>query len=108
MTTIPPNSDRSAAVTGAGSGLGRELALQLDSKGYAVFGTALSDGEREELRSASNGRIRLDIVDITDEQAVYGWAESVNAEVQSRGLDLLINNAGILTQGPLSPGAARH
>jgi NAD(P)-dependent dehydrogenase (short-subunit alcohol dehydrogenase family) len=101
MTTIGPNNDRSAAVTGAGSGLGRELALQLDGKGYAVFGTALAEGEREALRSASNGRIRLEIVDITDEQAVYGWATSVNAEVQSRGLDLLINNAGILTPGPL-------
>ncbi len=101
MTTIEPNDDRSAATTGAGSGLGRELALQLDSKGYAVFGTALSEEETEELRSARNGRIRLAIVDITDEQAVHAWAEAVNAEVQSHRLDLLINNAGILTPGPL-------
>ncbi len=101
MTTIEPNDDRSAAITGAGNGLGRELALQLDSKGYAVFGTALSADETKELRSASNGRIRLAIVDITDEQAVHGWAKAVSAEVQSHGLDLLINNAGILTPGPL-------
>jgi NAD(P)-dependent dehydrogenase (short-subunit alcohol dehydrogenase family) len=101
MTTIEPNDDRSVAITGAGSGLGRELALQLDSKGYAVFGTALSDDETKELRSASNDRIRLAIVDITDEQAVHGWAETVDAEVQGHGLDVLINNAGILTPGPL-------
>ena len=72
-----------------------------------MFGTALSDDEIEDLRSASNGRIRLDIVDITDEQAVHGWAEAVNAEVQSHGLDLLINNAGILTPGPSGGPAAR-
>ena len=101
MTTSEPDADRSAAITGAGSGLGRELALQLDSKGYAVFGTALSDEEIEDLRSASDGRIRPYIVDITDGQAVHGWAEAVNAAVQSHGLDLLINNAGILTPGPL-------
>ena len=94
-------TDRSAAITGAGSGLGRELALQLDGRGYAVFGTALSDYETEELRSASNGRIRLTIADITDEQAVHGSAEAVNVEVDGHGLDLLINNAGILTPGPL-------
>ncbi|MEA2313172.1 MAG: hypothetical protein QOE28_3140 [Solirubrobacteraceae bacterium] len=101
MATTGSNIDRSAAITGAGSGLGRELALLLDSKDYLVFGTALSDGETEELRSASNDRIRLTVVDITDEQAVQGWAASINAEVQSHGLDLLINNAGILTPGPL-------
>jgi NAD(P)-dependent dehydrogenase (short-subunit alcohol dehydrogenase family) len=110
MTTIGLDINRSAAITGAGSGLGRELALQLaapgrpgheEGKGYVVFGTALSDDEREELRSASNGRIRLTVVDITDEQAVQEWAKSVNSEVGSHGLDLLINNAGILTPGPL-------
>jgi NAD(P)-dependent dehydrogenase (short-subunit alcohol dehydrogenase family) len=101
MTTIEPDNDRTAAITGAGSGLGRELALQLDNKGYAVLGTALSNDEVQELSSASNGRIRLAIVDITDEKAVYGWAESVKADLQTHGLDLLINNAGILTPGPL-------
>jgi NAD(P)-dependent dehydrogenase (short-subunit alcohol dehydrogenase family) len=101
MTTIEGNDDRSAAITGAGSGLGRELALQLDAKGYTVFGTARSDSETEELRSASNGRIRLAIVDVTDEQGVHAWAEALTAEVDSHGLDLLINNAGILTPGPL-------
>ena len=67
MTTTESKADRSAAITGAGSGLGRELALRLGRRGYAVFGTALSDDEAEELRSASNGRVRLTIVDITDE-----------------------------------------
>jgi NAD(P)-dependent dehydrogenase (short-subunit alcohol dehydrogenase family) len=100
VTTTESKTDRSAAITGAGSGLGRELALQLDGKGYAVFGTALSDDETEELRSASNGRIRLTIVDITDERAVHGWGEIVNVELDGHGLDLLINNAGILTPGP--------
>jgi NAD(P)-dependent dehydrogenase (short-subunit alcohol dehydrogenase family) len=101
MTTTETTNTRSAAITGAGSGLGRELALQLIGKGYAVFGTAMSNGEREELASASNGRVKLTIVDITDEQAVQEWAKSVHAEVGSHGLDLLINNAGILTPGPI-------
>jgi NAD(P)-dependent dehydrogenase (short-subunit alcohol dehydrogenase family) len=101
MTTTETTNTRSAAITGAGSGLGRELALQLAGKGYGVFGTAMSDGEREELASASNGRVKLTIVDITDEQAVQEWAKSVHAEVGSHGLDLLINNAGILTPGPI-------
>jgi NAD(P)-dependent dehydrogenase (short-subunit alcohol dehydrogenase family) len=56
MTTTETNRPPSAAITGAGGGQGRELALQLGSKGYTVFGTARSDNEREELSNASNGR----------------------------------------------------
>ena len=36
---------RSAAVTGAGAGLGRDIALGLAAKGYQVFGTAMSADE---------------------------------------------------------------
>jgi len=41
MNTIEQKK-RSAAVTGAGSGLGRDIALGLAAKGYRVFGTAMS------------------------------------------------------------------
>ena len=101
MTATKRSKDRSAVITGAGSGLGRELALQLDKKGYSVFGTALSSDEIKELSSSSKGRIKLSVVDITEEQSVHGWAQSLNSEMQQHGLDLLINNAGILTPGPL-------
>jgi NAD(P)-dependent dehydrogenase (short-subunit alcohol dehydrogenase family) len=36
---------RSAVVTGAGSGLGRDIALGLAAKAYRVFGTAISSDE---------------------------------------------------------------
>ena len=39
------HSDRAVAITGAGAGLGRDLALQLAAKGYIVFGTALVPDE---------------------------------------------------------------
>ena len=36
---------RSAVITGAGSGLGRDIALGLAAKAYRVFGTAISSDE---------------------------------------------------------------
>jgi NAD(P)-dependent dehydrogenase (short-subunit alcohol dehydrogenase family) len=76
-------SNRSAAVTGAGSGLGRDIALGLAARNYRVFGTALSIDEVADLKQASN----------------KNWVREV--ETVAEGLDLLINNAGVLTPGPL-------
>src|SRR5882672_5095635 len=50
---------RSAAITGAGSGLGRDIALGLAEKGYEVFGTALTEAEIQDLKSASGGTVSL-------------------------------------------------
>jgi NAD(P)-dependent dehydrogenase (short-subunit alcohol dehydrogenase family) len=94
-------SNPSVAITGAGSGLGRELALKLADKGYRVFGTALNPAEVDDLATASGGRVALSVADITDETAVTEWVDKVTNELGARGLDALISNAGILTPGPL-------
>jgi NAD(P)-dependent dehydrogenase (short-subunit alcohol dehydrogenase family) len=92
---------RSAAITGAGGGLGRQVALQLWKLGYQVFGTARRSSDVDEVEAASGGAVKLTICDVTDEAAVNSWVNSVSSEVGSSGLDVLVSNAGILTVGPL-------
>jgi NAD(P)-dependent dehydrogenase (short-subunit alcohol dehydrogenase family) len=99
--TINEAPPRSVAITGAGSGLGREIALRLAEKGYRVFGTALNTDEVDGLATASSGRAALSIADITDQTAVQEWVDTVTDELGAGGLDVLISNAGILTPGPL-------
>jgi NAD(P)-dependent dehydrogenase (short-subunit alcohol dehydrogenase family) len=101
MPSPSEHSRRSAAVTGAGGGLGRDIALGLASKGYVVFGTAMSAAEVQDLKDASGGRVSLTVCDMTREQAVKAWAGGVSDALGDSGLDLLINNAGILTPGPI-------
>ena len=96
-----PGQPRTAAVTGAGSGLGREIALQLAAKGYRVFGTGVVEKESNDLSAASNGRVSLSLTDITHDDAVTTWVRDVSDEVGEAGLDVLVSNAGILTPGPL-------
>src|SRR5712664_1369296 len=101
MSTASQHSGRSAAVTGAGGGLGRDIALGLAAKGYIVFGTAMSAAEVQDLKDASDGRVSLTVCDITKDQAVKAWAGGVSDALGDDGLDLLISNAGVLTPGPI-------
>jgi NAD(P)-dependent dehydrogenase (short-subunit alcohol dehydrogenase family) len=111
MSLSSKHSGKSAAITGAGGGLGRDIALGLAAKGYIVFGTSLSAREVWDLKAASGGRVSLTVCDITNEQTVRAWAAGVSEALGGGGLDLLINNAGILTPGPLEVlplDAVRH
>ncbi len=101
MSSTSEDSGRSVAVTGAGGGLGRDIALGLAAKGYIVFGTAMSAGEVQDLKDVSGGRVRLTICDMTKEVAVKAWAGGVSDALGDSGLDILINDAGILTPGPI-------
>ncbi len=101
MISKSQTTGRSVAVTGAGSGLGRDLALGFAAKGYVVIGTAISAAEVQDLKAASDGRVKLAICDITNEQSVRTWAAGVSDALGDGGLDLLISNAGVLTPGPI-------
>src|SRR2546429_3875487 len=74
---------RPAVITGAGSGLGRDIALGLAAKGYRVFGTAMSLDEIADLKKASGGAVNLGQCDITNEAAVKVWAGEVT--IQNEG-----------------------
>ena len=72
-----------AVVTGAASGIGREVALQLAERGYAV---AISDRDEKGLTSTtseitSRGGTVADqrTVDVTDVDAVKNWAGDIIA-----------------------------
>jgi NAD(P)-dependent dehydrogenase (short-subunit alcohol dehydrogenase family) len=62
MSLPSKNSGRAAVVTGARSGLGRDIALGLVAKGFIVFGTAFSSAEVWDLTDASGGRSRTGLL----------------------------------------------
>lgn len=109
-STKDGQTKRSAVITGAGSGLGRDIALGLAAKAYRVFGTAISSDEVADLKKASGGAVSLSQCDITNENPVKAWAGEVTTQ-NGDAIDLLISNAGILTPGPLEVltlNAIRH
>lgn len=85
-----------ALVTGAGSGLGAEIAKGLSAAGAEVIlADRTAEGLAEVARqiAASGGTARQAVVDVTDRAAIEAIAAGL---VQTDGgLDILVNNAGI-------------
>lgn len=87
---------KGAVVTGAGSGMGRAIALELAAQGAAVLACDVNEaGAGETARLAPEGaRIVPFRVDVSDEAAVDGLAARAVEALGS--FDVLCNNAGIL------------
>ncbi|XP_077445015.1 11-beta-hydroxysteroid dehydrogenase type 2-like [Stigmatopora argus] len=92
-----PAGDKVVVITGCDSGFGKATARRLDSLGFRVFATVLdADGEgARELRGTCSERLALVQLDITQPAQVQGALERVAAELGSRGLWALVNNAGV-------------
>jgi NAD(P)-dependent dehydrogenase (short-subunit alcohol dehydrogenase family) len=89
-------------ITGASSGIGRACAHLLSRSGYRVLGGVRTAMAGEVLRRESSGRCIPVILDVTDRDQVVNAVEAVkNVDGFQRGLRGLINNAGIVSAGPL-------
>ena len=95
-------------ITGAGSGIGRELALQLAASGSCL---ALADIDPQGLgetlaqaRLLGAGRLLGQPLDVRDEPQVLAFAAQVQADFG--GIDVLINNAGITRFGDFASTSA--
>ncbi|TWT55916.1 SDR family NAD(P)-dependent oxidoreductase [Allorhodopirellula solitaria] len=89
-----------AIVTGASSGIGRELTLRLADQGCRVIGVARRRERLDEVVSSRpSGTIIPVVGDVTD-SSVCDAAMSEVHQLAGGRLDLLINNAGIGAIGP--------
>ncbi len=95
--------DKVVVITGAASGIGRALALDLAGKGALL---ALSDvdetglaGTVELARAAGAREVRGDRLDVADRAAFEAYAEAVVAHFGR--VNVVVNNAGVALAGDL-------
>lgn len=85
-----------AVITGAGSGIGRALALQLNREGCELY---LSDINTDSLADTVSKLERRDVpcdqqgLDVADREAMHAWAARIEAARDH--VDIVINNAGV-------------
>jgi NAD(P)-dependent dehydrogenase (short-subunit alcohol dehydrogenase family) len=91
-------------ITGAGSGIGRALALDVAAKGALL---AVSDWNEtalaetvELLKNAGVREVRSDVLDVSDRAAFVAYAAAVKG--QFGRVNVVVNNAGVSHTGPVT------
>ena len=77
-----------ALITGASSGIGRDMARYLSQKGYDLVIVARRQNLLEELKSELKTNIEIEVMDVTGKENVYALFKKY------KDIDVLINNAG--------------
>lgn len=93
-------------VTGCSRGLGLALVTRLASFPRTEVGTIIATARQDnsaqlrELVDVSSGRVQLVSLDVTNPAGVNEAATVVERQLQGKGLDYLINNAGVMDWSP--------
>lgn len=103
-------SGKNVALTGAGSGIGRALAMALSKEGCNL---SISDISADRLEAVAEEcrqiqpqiNISTQVFDVSDEAAMHEWAKS---SISHHGhIDIMINNAGVALHGVNAESVAK-
>ena len=87
---------KTAAVTGAASGIGRMLAVNLAKEGCNLALADIDEAGLAETARLAGSRVRVSThaVDVSNRKQVYEYAEA--AEKNHGCVDMIVNNAGVV------------
>jgi NAD(P)-dependent dehydrogenase (short-subunit alcohol dehydrogenase family) len=92
---------KNIVVTGVSSGIGLAIAEIFLKKGFRVFGSVRTELDAERLKAKLGEHFVPLIFDVKDNAAILKAADFVKKMVNTEGVALLVNNAGVAITGPL-------
>jgi NAD(P)-dependent dehydrogenase (short-subunit alcohol dehydrogenase family) len=100
VATVPDLSGKLAVITGSNSGLGFGLARRLSAAGadvvMAIRNRAKGEAAIDEIRATvPDAKLTIKPLDLSSLAGVAALGEQLNAD--GRSIDILINNAGVMT-----------
>ncbi|WP_408011260.1 SDR family oxidoreductase [Pseudalkalibacillus sp. A8] len=90
-----------AIVTGATSGIGKEVTNRLSDKGFDVIATGRNQEKLQELY-AKNKHVFCFVLDVTDKDNIKHFYHTIKADFKR--VDVLINNAGVMYLSKVEAG----
>ena len=92
---------RSLLVTGASTGIGQACALAFDREGWTVFAGVRREADGKALAAQASSRLAWLLLDVTSHAQVAAARDTIEAACRDRGLDAVVNNAGIAIAAPI-------
>jgi NAD(P)-dependent dehydrogenase (short-subunit alcohol dehydrogenase family) len=92
---------KSVLITGTSTGIGRACAERMAAEGWTVYAGVRSDGDADAVRRAVAGDVRPVLLDVTSPEHIEAVVALLTEELGDRGLDALVNNAGVSDAGPI-------
>jgi short-subunit dehydrogenase len=92
--------DKTAIITGAGSGIGQATSVALAKRGCHVIITDINENGLQttaDMLTPYNVNVRCEILDVGDKQAIHAFADKIHADYTQ--IDVLVNNAGVALGG---------
>ena len=91
---------RNALITGTSTGIGEACVARLAAQGWTVYAGVRRTEDADRVKAQHSGDVRPVILDVIKRDDINRVIEEITSEVGDRGLQALVNNAGVGVGGP--------
>lgn len=88
-------------ITGTSTGIGASCAQRMASEGWTVYAGVRREEDGDRLKESIQGDVRPVLLDVTDGADIGAVVATLTDDLRERGLDGLVNNAGVGRGGPI-------
>jgi NAD(P)-dependent dehydrogenase (short-subunit alcohol dehydrogenase family) len=90
-----------ALITGTSTGIGEACVARLAERGWTVYAGVRRADDGDRLKTQHSGDVRPVILDVSKRDDTARVVAEISSEVGDRGLQALVNNAGVGVGGPV-------